>query len=60
MRFVAADHQKVADDLAKFAKANEKQLYKVIRTLLDQQLDLKQQLKLWVRTLPCRAVPEPG
>ncbi|KAK4699468.1 sister chromatid cohesion protein PDS5, partial [Phenoliferia sp. Uapishka_3] len=44
---VASDQQKAGEDLIKFAKANEKQLYKLLRAMLDPQLDLKTQLKSW-------------
>ena len=51
-RFSQQDQQKVQDDIAKFARANEKQLYKVLHTLSDVQLDLKTQIKSWVRLHP--------
>lgn len=43
------DPAKASDDLRKFAKANEKQLYKLLRTVLDPQSDLKLVLKTQVR-----------
>ncbi|KAM0752186.1 ARM repeat-containing protein [Meredithblackwellia eburnea MCA 4105] len=46
-RFAPSENNKVLDDLNKFAKANEKQLYKVLRTLIDPQLDIKTQIKVW-------------
>ncbi|KAI5477658.1 hypothetical protein MNV49_006044 [Pseudohyphozyma bogoriensis] len=39
------DATKAAEDLTKFAKANEKQLYKLIKTLSDPQSDLKTTIK---------------
>ncbi|KAK4057405.1 Sister chromatid cohesion protein pds5 [Microbotryomycetes sp. JL221] len=39
------DHTKTTMDLQKFAKANEKQLYKLLKTLMDPQSDLKMLLK---------------
>ncbi|KAL8280687.1 hypothetical protein RQP46_007010 [Phenoliferia psychrophenolica] len=46
-RFSPSDQTRVVEDLTKFAKANEKQLYKVLRSLLDVQVDLKTQIKSW-------------
>lgn len=43
------DSSKVTEDLGKFVKANEKQLYKLIRILVDPQTDLKLLLKTYVR-----------
>lgn len=40
----------------RFANANEKQLYKLLKTLLDSQLDLKTLLKNYVGH-NCCAVP---
>lgn len=43
---------KTREDLIKFAKANEKQLYRLLKTLLDDQLDVKTLLKNTVRVRP--------
>lgn len=40
---------KAVEDLSKFGKANEKQLYKLLRTLLDSQTDIKTHIKSKVR-----------
>lgn len=42
------EQNKAADDLNKFAKANEKQLYKLIRVLMDPASDLKTIVKTQV------------
>lgn len=47
------DPTKATEDLKKFVKANEKQLYKLLRILMDPQTDLKLLLKSHVRPFPC-------
>lgn len=42
-----ADPSKASDDLAKFAKLNEQRLYKLLRTLMDPEIDLKTLLKTY-------------
>lgn len=39
------DPQKVADDLHAFAKLNESRLYKLLKTCMDTQTDLKTLVK---------------
>lgn len=46
---------RAAEDLEKFAKANEKQLYKLLRVIMEVQTDLKTLLKSYVRTFPFRS-----
>ena len=53
------DPNKTAEDLNKFAKANEKQLYKLLKTLLDPQTDLKTLIKNHVSRLCILRAHEP-
>lgn len=43
------DQEKAKEALLKFAKANEKQLYKIMRTLMDVGTDVKTLVKNQVR-----------
>lgn len=43
------DSSKYADDLRSFAKLNENRLYKLLKTCVDPQTDLKTLLKSTVR-----------
>lgn len=44
------DPQKVTDDLQTFAKLNESRLYKLLKTCMDSQTDLKGLVKASVST----------
>lgn len=44
------DPQRATESLTKFAKANEKQVYRLLRTLLDPQTDLKTFIKTYSQT----------
>lgn len=46
------DPQRATDDLQTFAKMNEKRLYKLLRTAMDPQTDLKTLVKTTVSLLP--------
>lgn len=43
------DPKRAKEDLHKFAKMNENRLYKLLKTLMDPQTDLKTLLKTYVR-----------
>jgi hypothetical protein len=43
------DSQKVAEDLQSFARLNEQRLYKLMKTCMDPQTDLKGLVKAMVR-----------
>lgn len=47
------DPQKAADDLQTFAKMNEQRLYKLLKTCMDPQTDLKGLVKASVRWCSC-------
>lgn len=53
------DPQRATDDLQTFAKMNEKRLYKLLRTVMDPQTDLKTLVKTTV-SLPSFAPPRSG
>lgn len=51
------DPQRATDDLQTFAKMNEKRLYKLLKTAMDPQTDLKTLVKTTVGVLPFASPP---